>query len=142
MKATTTPRRTPDSYFDLVRAFPLRPIRSADELDRAVAVLLKLTTSKPEDEMDAGERDYGEALGLLVQRFEQAHGTSSLPKGTPLDRLKFLMEESKMTVGDLGRVLGSQPTASLVLHGKRSLSKAHILKLARYFAVSPALFME
>ena len=135
-------RRARDSYFELVRAFPLRPIRSEQQLDRAVAVLLKLSTSKPERKLDSGERDYLEALTLLVQRFEQSRRGSALPKLTPLDRLKFLMEQRSMTVNDLGRVIGSQPNASLVLHGKRAMSKSQILKLAGHFAVSPALFME
>ena len=60
----------------------------------------------------------------------------------PIDRLKFLMRESGMNVCDLGRVIGIQPNASLTLSDKRSLSKGQILKLARHFAVSPALFME
>jgi len=135
-------RPLPDPYFDLVRAFPLRPIRSDDELERAVAVLLRLSTSTPEDKMDLGERDYLEALTLLVQRYEQGRRDSVLPKLTVIDRLKFLMREVGMNVSDLGRVIGSQPNASLVLSGKRTLSKSQILKLAKYFAVSSALFME
>ena len=131
-----------DIYFDLVRAFPLRPIRSHEELDRAIAVFLKLSTSAREESMDLGRRDYLEALSLLVQRFEQQRRDSVLPKSSPLDRLKFLMHERDMNTADLGRVLGSQPIASLILHGKRALSKTRIVKLAKHFAVSPALFIE
>lgn len=137
-----TDEATSDVYFELVRAFPLRPIRSDQELDRAIAVLLKLSTSKSEESMDAGQRDYLEALGLLVQRFEQQRRGSILPKSSPLDRLKFLMKERGMNATDLGRILGAPSTASLVLHGKRALSKARIVKLAKHFAVSPALFIE
>jgi HTH-type transcriptional regulator/antitoxin HigA len=141
MSTATAKRSTGDSYFDLVRLFPLRPIRSEADFDRAMAVLLKLATSKPEKKMDQGERDYIEALEMLVQRFEQTRRESALPKLTPLDRLKFLMEERNMTVNDLGRVIGSQPNASLILHGRRSMSKGQILKLAGYFGVSAALFI-
>jgi len=92
--------------------------------------------------MDVGERDYLEALTVLVQRYEQGRRNSALPKLTPIDRLKFLMREVGMNVSDLGRVIGNQPTASLILSGKRSLSKTQILKLARHFAVTPALLIE
>jgi antitoxin component HigA of HigAB toxin-antitoxin module len=92
--------------------------------------------------MDAGERDYVETLGVLARRFEQGRRDSVLPKLTPLDRLKFLMEERDMSVNDLGRAIGSQPNASLILHNKRAMSKGQILKLAKYFAVSAALFIE
>ncbi|HEX4054482.1 MAG TPA: hypothetical protein VHX86_09475 [Tepidisphaeraceae bacterium] len=76
--------------------------------------------------MQADERDYAEALAILVHRFEQDRRRSSLPKLTPIDRLKFLMQEHAMTVNDLARVLGSQPNASLILHGKLSLYPAKL----------------
>jgi len=79
---------------------------------------------------------------MLAQRFEQGRRDSALPKLVPLDRINFLMEERGMNVNDLGRVIGSQPNASLNLHGKRSMSKAQIPKLAKIFAVSAALFIE
>jgi HTH-type transcriptional regulator / antitoxin HigA len=141
MNTTTMTRRGRDHYFDLVRAFPLRPIRSEVEHSKAAAVLLKLAKSKPESEMDIGERDYFEALVMLMQRFEQTCRDSALPKLTPVDRLKFLMEQQGMSVNDVGRLIGSQPSASLILHGKRSMSKAQILKLAAHFRVSPGLFL-
>ncbi len=141
MRTTTSHRRLRDSYFDLVRAFPLRPIRSEDDFDRATAVLIKLAASKPEQKMDAGERDYMETLAVLTQKFEQGRRSRALPQSTPIERLKFLMEEQGMNINGLGRVIGSQPSASLILSGKRFMSKSQILKLAKYFAVSPALFM-
>jgi HTH-type transcriptional regulator/antitoxin HigA len=141
MRVSTPDRRTPDTYFALVRALPLRPIHSEDQLDKATATLLKLVKSKPEEAMDAGERDYVEALSMLILRYEQGRRDSALPKLSPLDRLKFLMGEQAMSVNGLGRVIGSQPSASLILRGKRSMSKAQILKIARHFDVTPALFL-
>ena len=142
MATSTLTHAATDSYFELVRAFPLRPIRSERELDKALAVLLKFTRSKPEDEMDPGQRDYLEALAMLVHRFESNRRNSALPPLTPLDRLRFLMKERDMNVSDLGRIIGSQPNASLILNSKRSMSKAQILKVARHFGVSPALLIE
>jgi antitoxin component HigA of HigAB toxin-antitoxin module len=42
----------------------------------------------------------------------------------------------------LGRLLGNRALASLILRGRRQLSKNHIRLLARHFKVSPALFFE
>ncbi|MFI5378294.1 MAG: type II toxin-antitoxin system HigA family antitoxin [Tepidisphaerales bacterium] len=142
MSTTATRQGARDSYFDLIRTLPLRAIRSERELDKAIAVLLKLETAKPESARDSGERDYIEMLAMLVQRYEQGRRLAALPAMVPADRLRFLMGEKGMNVRELGRVIGSQPGASLILHGRRSMSKAQILKLARYFAVSPVLFME
>ena len=50
------------------------------------------------------------------------------------------MEQNEMNSEALGKVLGSKTAASLVLNGKRELSKAHIRKLASRFKVDPGLF--
>jgi len=41
----------------------------------------------------------------------------------------------------MGKILGSQPLASLILHGKRNLTLTHIRKLAEYFKVEAAYFV-
>ncbi len=63
-------------------------------------------------------------------------------QGDPLTMLKYLMQESRMTQADLGRLLGNRALASLILNGRRQLSKSHIRKLAAHFKVSPALFFQ
>lgn len=59
----------------------------------------------------------------------------------PVELLEFLMGKSGLTRGDLGRILGSRSSASLVLNRKRGLSKNHVRKLAGHFQVPPALFL-
>jgi HTH-type transcriptional regulator/antitoxin HigA len=142
VRTVASQRRSSDSYLELVQTFPLRPIRSEAELDRAATVLIRLAKSKPEEKMDAGDRDYAEALTMLVQRFEQKRRDSALPRLRPLDRLKFLMEEQDMKAADLANILGSQASVAVILQGEKEMTKAQILKLAKHFSVSPALFME
>ncbi len=60
----------------------------------------------------------------------------------PLTTLKYLMDQNGMRATDLGRLLGNRGLASLILHGRRQLSKAHIRKLSEHFKVSPALFLS
>jgi HTH-type transcriptional regulator/antitoxin HigA len=129
-----------DDYLDLVRRFPLRPLRSEREHDSAIAVLRSLVT-RGEENLRAGELDYVEGLTRFVVDYEQAHHRIALAQLTSLDKLKHLMRESGMTPGDLGRLLGSQPAASLILHGKRQLSKAHMRKLAGRFHVDAGYFL-
>ncbi len=59
----------------------------------------------------------------------------------PIGMLKFLLAENGLTGSELGRILGQQQLGSKILTHKRELSKTHILKLAEYFAVSPAVFL-
>ena len=46
-----------------------------------------------------------------------------------------------VSLDDLGRLLGNRPLGSLILNGKRELSKAHIRKLAEHFAVDPGALL-
>src|SRR5438309_5021370 len=57
-------------YFELVKAFPLRPLRSDRELDRAVEVIDDLL-DRPT--LQAAERDYLEVLSGLVEQYEEKH---------------------------------------------------------------------
>jgi HTH-type transcriptional regulator/antitoxin HigA len=130
-----------DDYLKLVRRFPLRPIRSEAEYDRAVAVLKELI-ARADDGLSPGETDYADALGHFVGTYDAAHYSLQHELLTPLERLKYLMQQHGMKTADLGRLLGSgQGQASLILNGKRELSKANIRTLASHFKVSAALFL-
>jgi mRNA interferase HigB len=61
-----------DSYFKLVRRFPLRRIRNEAEYDAAVEVMNALVM-RGEDALDAGERDYLEALATFVSQYDDVH---------------------------------------------------------------------
>ena len=137
----TVLRKESDRYFELIRAFPLRPLRSATALEAANRVALKLVTSVPEGAMDAGERDYVDSLALLIQDAEKGLLEKLARRVSAVDLLKHLMEERAMSVSDIGRIIGSQPAASLILAGKRSISKPQMLKLADFFGLSPAAFL-
>jgi HTH-type transcriptional regulator/antitoxin HigA len=58
----------PDPYLDLVRAFPLRPIRSDDDHKRAIAAIDALADRR--DGWGADEDDYFLVLALLIERYE------------------------------------------------------------------------
>ncbi len=57
-----------DAYLDLVRAFPLRPIQSDEEHDRAIEIVNGIADRKgctlP------GEHDYFLVLCFLIERYE------------------------------------------------------------------------
>ena len=135
-KRLTTP---PASYLALCREWPLRPIRNEAEYDRAIAVLERLVVRSEED-LDAGERDYLELLELVIERYDDDHYPIA-SGGTPLEHLKFLMEQNNMKTIDLGKLIGNRGLASLIVNGKRQLSKAHIRVLADHFKVEPGLFL-
>jgi len=79
-----------------------------------------------------------ELLTLLIEDFEEKH--YKLPKGKPLDVLRFLIEQHNLLQKALADVFGTPSIVSEVLNGKRELNKAQIARLSARFHVSPELF--
>jgi HTH-type transcriptional regulator/antitoxin HigA len=119
------------------RRFPLRPIRTDEELARANALVAELIGR---DDLDAAEDDYLDVLGDLIWKYEgEAH---PLPSVSGEAMLRHLIEARDLTQAEVAR--GSkiaEPTISAILAGRRSLNRDHIAALSRYFQVSPALFI-
>jgi HTH-type transcriptional regulator/antitoxin HigA len=130
-----------DSYFELVKQFPLVPIKDEWHYDEAIALLGNLAI-RGEDDLDLGERDYLDALTQFVGTYEEKHLRAELGRMKPLQALKFLMRENGMKAIDLGKLLGNRSLASQILNGKRGLSKTHIRLLCNRFKVEPGLFFE
>ena len=130
-----------DDYLELVKRFPLRPLRSDRELDRAVEIHRELIGRADSPGLSEGESDYADALTRFIVDYENQQYPRGL-KPKPIELLKHLMEANAMTTSDLGELLGSgRGQASMILNGKRDLSKANIRTLADRFKVSPALFL-
>jgi HTH-type transcriptional regulator/antitoxin HigA len=142
MKTKNIKNRAADDYLDLVKRFPLRPIRSEDQYDQAVEIVGALIGLADHPGLTAGQSDYADALGAFVRTYDVEHYPIQHTLKTPIERLKYLMEQSGMNTSQLGELLGSgSGQASLILRGKRELSKANIRVLAEKFHVNPGLFI-
>ena len=140
MKSATTARAAVgDRYLDLVRQFPLRPLRTKRDYAKATEVLDGLAV-REEGTLSKDEQDYLETLALLVEEYD-ARRPGEVLHAEPLDVLRHLMEAHAMNTSHLGRLLGSKGVASEVLNGKRSLSKSHMTKLAEKFHVDVSVFV-
>ena len=133
--------RTRDNkrYLELVRQFPLRPIRTKRHYLAATKAMEQLAI-RGEDDLNEDELDYLDVLTDLLEAYE----TVRYPEpddGTPLDRLKALMEESGTSTADLGRLLGNSGLASQIMLGRRQPSKNHIRILSRHFKLSADYFL-
>ena len=87
------------------------------------------------------EIDAIQVLKLLSGAYETARFGEFQDHSTPLERLKYLIDENGMTASDLGRLLGDRALGSRILKGERGLSKAHERRLADRFKLSPAYFI-
>lgn len=121
----------------LVSRIPLGRITSPTDYDRAVSVLNGLMDVGAGDERHplAGLLDL---IGDFIADYDDEH--HRLPEGTPVDALRFLMQQHGLRQGDLPEV-GSQGVVSEVLSGKRDLNVDQIRRLSRRFGVAPATFL-
>jgi HTH-type transcriptional regulator/antitoxin HigA len=129
-------RRMPKHYAGLVRMFPPRPIHDKVDLANATEVIDAMAGH----DLTPDQEDYLELLSDLVGKYEDQHFPIALPRTTPLQRLRYVMEEAGMTGSDLGRLLGNRGLGSLILRGQRQLSKNHIRILAEHFRLDPGYF--
>ena len=119
------------------RVAHLRPIRSEEEYDRTVALMNYL--------LDAVGDKEGHALsGLLdlvselVGEYDTNHYT--VEASGPKEVLRYLIEMRGLKQGDLAEIV-PQSNLSAILAGKRKISATLAGKLAKYFNVSPAVFV-
>jgi len=114
------------------------PIRNDEDYDRAMKVIEKLVLR---DDLTAAEEARLEIFSVLIEAYDQEHYPIDTSHITPIDMLKSLMGDHGMNASDLGRLLGNRSLGSLILNGKRQLSKAHIKKLCARFAMKPEAFL-
>lgn len=127
----------PDNFLELQsKIFPLKPIHNKRDYTKAMKVA-EIIGAKAD--LTKTQSDYLESLANNIEAYENQHW--EVKKQSPLEVLKFLMDENGLNGSDLGRILGTRTLGSAILNGRRQLSKTHISKLADYFSVSPALFL-
>jgi HTH-type transcriptional regulator/antitoxin HigA len=126
-----------DKYLDLVRKFPLRPVRSENDLDRAIAVVNGLIDRPALSRM---ERDYLEVLGRLVREYEAQH--IPMPEVSDDRMLRHLMEAKEVNQSEVARATRiANSTISAVLAGQRRLTREQLGRLSDYFHVEPGVFL-
>ncbi len=126
-----------DSYLDLVRRFPLRPIRDDREHGAAVEIIEELIGHR----LDSGASDYLDTLTLLVNKYEDECHTPFDTQLSPRQALKAIMDANGLSQADIAKIVGSESAVSMFLSGQRDLSKTHIKALAQRFRVDANLFL-
>jgi HTH-type transcriptional regulator/antitoxin HigA len=126
-----------NAYFELVKQFPLRPLRSEKDLDQAIKTVDRLAVKKS---LDRSERDYLDVLADLIERYEDQH--HEIEPLADAEMLRFLIEQSGRSQIRLAHETGiANSTISAVLSGKRDLTRRQVVKLSAYFHVDPGVFL-
>jgi HTH-type transcriptional regulator/antitoxin HigA len=138
---TRTSARKRGEYLELVRKFPLRPIRSEVQLRAAHKVIDELTRI-PEEKLTRDQADYLEVLGDLASAYEDRIMSPEVAPVTGLDVLNHLMDANDMSASDLGRLLGHRELGSKIVRGEREISKSHAKALGEHFGLPPETFLR
>src|SRR5207245_521496 len=107
--------RRQDDYLELIARFPLRSIRTDEDLDAAVEVVNALIDR---DSLSAGARDYLDALSDLIESYESR--VHPMKPVSDAEMLTHLIEAKGVSQADVTRATGiAESTISEILAGKR-----------------------
>jgi HTH-type transcriptional regulator / antitoxin HigA len=122
---------------EMIRRGAPRLIHSDEELAAYTAALFDLTAKATPTRDD---EEAIELLTFLIDRYESQN--SPVPDAEPADVLRFLLEHNGLSQRDIADELGSESTVSLVLSGRRQLTRDHIARLSKRFHVTPSVFFS
>lgn len=101
----------------------IRPVNSEESYDAALARVRELWNA----EKNTPEGDELDILVTLMVAYDADH--HPIPPPTPVEAIKFRMEQMGLTKSDLAKYLGSRSRVSEVLSGKRKLSLSMVKSL-------------
>jgi len=119
------------------RVAHLRPIRSGKEYDRTVA-LMNYLLDVVGDNGDHALAGLLDLVSELVEDYDAKH--HAIEASEPKEVLRYLIGMRGLKQSDLAGIV-PQSNLSAILAGKRKISATLAGKLARYFNVSPAVFV-
>ena len=132
---STAPRPMPDTYFELVRRFPLVRIAGEAELDDALSFIDQLLAQ----ELDAGGDLYLDTLTALVQAYEAQH--HAIPDASPDVVLRELAEANGLTGAVIAERTGIVvSTISALMSGEQIPTPEQMTALGSLFHINPAVF--
>ena len=101
----------------------IKPIRNDEDLTKAFERLEAIFQAEP----GTPEADEMEILVTLIEVYENKH--YPIDASTPIEAIKFQMDQRGLKLKDLQAFLGSPSKVSEVMNGKRPLSLNMIKKL-------------
>ena len=115
----------------------LRPIRTEEEYDRTV-LLMNYLLDMVGDQEDHALSGLLDLVSELVADYDTNH--FAIEASEPNEVLRYLIELRGLKQGDLAEIV-PQSNLSAILSGKRKISATLAGKLAKFFNISPAVFV-
>lgn len=114
----------------------IKPIRSANEHDKALREIERLWGSPP----DSPNGDKLDVLVALVEAYERMAHPVDPPN--PIDAIRFRLEQMGLDHNALVGVVGSRTRVYEILHGKRNLTLPMIRRLHLQFGIPAEILIR
>lgn len=135
--ATSTLESKLSRYDELLLEYSPRPIHNERQYRRVLGQIDGLMRKR---KLSRAEENLLEVLVALVKQHEETHHPA--PDVQPGDVVAHLIEARGATKAEVARATAiPRQTITNIVNGTRGISKANRAKLAKYFGVSPELFL-
>ncbi len=114
----------------------IKVIKTEPEYLKALRAVEAIFSAKP----DTPEGDQLELLTLLIEQYETRHYPIAAPD--PIEAIKFRMEQTGMSISELGEVLGYRSRASEILSRKRRLTLPMIRNLSNKLHIPAEVLLQ
>ena len=116
----------------------VRPVRTEDDYDWALAELARYFEDEPEP--GSPDADRFDVISELVAAYENRH--YPIPEVDPIDVIRAVMAERGLAQSDLAELFGSRSRASEVLRRKRPLTIEMIRALTTAWSIPADLVIR
>lgn len=114
----------------------IRPVKTEQDYDIALERIEALWGA----ELETPEGDELDILVTLVGAYEKEN--HPVPPPSPIEAIKFIMEQRGLKQADLISIIGSRPRVSEVMNGKRKLSLSMIRSLHSRLAIPAEILIQ
>lgn len=94
----------------------IQAIKTKKDYEKALAFVESRFDAKPNSE----DARLLEVFAILIEKYEDEHFPIEAP--TPVEAIKFRMEQLGMSTNDLVKIVGTRARVSEIFRGRRSLS--------------------
>ena len=128
----------PRDYQGLVMKFMPKAIHDKIDYENTLEVIDALAGHELSDDQEL----FLETLSTLVEVYEDEHHAIRTKRLSPVEAVKYLMEEHAMTAADLGKLLGERTLGSKILRGERKIGLKYAKVMAKKFGVDVSVFID
>ena len=122
-------------------------IKTEHDYDEALEVIEHLFL-QAKDTVDDPLNDLIDIISRAIARYELSQDdiTNFNKEADNINQeisvLRVLMDQHNLTISEFKNEIGSKSLVSMILTGKRNLTKEHICKLSKRFNLNPSLFFD